>query len=363
MSLGAAPGDDLIHEQYPDKVLGYFDSASIGLVPSAVGAAVADCYVALGLGVRGSGHWRAVVEQSAGGLAEEFGAADDEISFMASTGEAFNAIARAVAWRDGDEVLVLDDDFPTVVLPWTRLGDRVRVVRASPLAGDDRLGALTEAITPRTRVVAVSHVNSTTGTRLDLDVLGAECRRAGALLVCDGAQAAGCIPVDVRPVDFYVATGYKWLLAGFGIAMVIAKRDSVASLHPTLLGHGNLTPETRLPYGHLNVPGVYALNAASTVRRRFGLEAIHSRIAELVHQVHVEATGLGLQPVAPLERSGPIVSLSAVGDVEAAVGLLFDAGISVAARGGCLRISPNFCTTDREVDDLLAALGRLAARR
>lgn len=98
-----------------------------------------------------------------------------------------------------------------MVLPWTSLGDAVQVVRADPLPGDDRTGALLVAISHRTRVVAVSHVSPSTGGRVDLDALGLACARAAALLICDGTQAAGCIPVSLRAVDFYVASGYKWL--------------------------------------------------------------------------------------------------------------------------------------------------------
>ncbi|MGW4957901.1 aminotransferase class V-fold PLP-dependent enzyme [Nonomuraea sp. NPDC004186] len=335
---------------------GYFDTASIGLVPEAVRAAVGACYEAMGRGTRGSREWRPVVERAHRRYAAELGVAEDEVAFMASTGEAVNAIAHAVPWRPDDEVLVLRDEFPTVVYPWRGLGDAVRVVEVDALPGDDRLGALLAAIGPRTRVVAVSHVSSFTGTLVDLDVLGAACARAGATLVVDGAQAAGAIPVSLDHVDFYVATGYKWLLAGFGVAVVAARRAALDSLRPTLLGHGNPPPTPRLTYGHLNLPGVYALEAAAAFRETVGHEEIHARVARLARRLHEEAAALGLVPVAHPERMGGIVSVAGHAD---AVDRLAARGLAVAHRGGHLRMSPHFYASDADVDRLLAELKAL----
>jgi selenocysteine lyase/cysteine desulfurase len=351
-----ASGDDLA-EHFPRKPAGaYLDTASVGLVPKAVAAAVADCYDTLGSGICGSERWHAVTERARRLLAAEFGVAETAIAFMASTGEAMNAIARAIRWKPGDEVLVLADEFPSVLLPWLGLGDAARVVQVEPLAGDDRLGALFAAIGPRTRVVAVSHVSSFTGTLIDLDILGRACAEVGALLVCDGAQTAGAIPLSLDAVDFYIATGYKWLLAGFGIAVVVAKAASMQRLQPTLLGHGNIPPTPRLTYAHLNLAGVYALEAAATLRQQIGVEAIHARVAQLVARIYDTTAELGLRPAGRRELAAGIVSIADLPDARSAAEQLATADIVVAERRGYLRISPYFYTTDREVDDLLRAL-------
>jgi selenocysteine lyase/cysteine desulfurase len=275
---------------------------------------------------------------------------------MASAGEAINAIAHAIPWRPGDEVLYLSGEFPTVTLPWLNLGADVRLVEVEPLPGDDRLGALLAAIGPHTRVVAVSHISSFTGTLVDVNVLGLACARADATLVCDGSQSAGAVPLNLRNVDFFVATGYKWLLAGFGIALVISKRASLEQLRPTLLGHGNQTPTPILTYGHLNLAGVFALAAAAEVRNSIGLEAIHARIGQLTRRIRDRVTDLGFSAAAAPERSAGILSLQGVPDASDVVARLASAGVFVAERGGYLRISPNFYTSDDEVDQLLRAL-------
>jgi selenocysteine lyase/cysteine desulfurase len=295
--------------------------------------------------------------------ASEFGVAENAISFMASTGEAMNAIAHAIPWRPGDEILALTGEFPTVTLPWQRLNAGVRMVEIDPLPGDDRLGALLAAIGTHTRVVVVSHINSFTGTLVDLDTLGRACAQAGAMLVSDGAQAAGAIPLTLDHVDFYIATGYKWLLSGFGTAVVISKQASMLQLQPTLLGHGNQSPPPSLAYGHLNLAGAYALDAATTLRQSVGLEAIYARIAHLALRVYNEAATLGYRPAAALERTGGIVSLQGIHEAHDVAARLADSGVFVAERDGYLRISPNFYTSDSEIDLLLSALNDVRATR
>ena len=354
----------LAREHFSNKPSGaYLDTASIGLVPTEVAVAVAECYEALGEGTSGAMRWRPVVARARSAFASEFGVAEDEISFMASTGEAMNAIARAVPWRPGDEILALSGEFPTVTLPWLHLGAGVRLVEVDPLPGDDRLGALLAAIGTHTRVVVVSHISSFTGTLVDLDALGRTCAQAGAMLVVDGAQAAGAIPLTLDHVDFYIATGYKWLLAGFGVAVVVSKRARMRQMQPTLLGFGNQAPPPALAYGHLNLAGVYALAAAAALRQSVGLEAIYARIAHLARRVYNQSVEMGHSPVAALERTGGIVSLRGIPDVQSVVARLAAAGVAVAERGGYLRISPNFYTTDREIDLLLTALNDLRLTR
>ncbi|MGH9171164.1 MAG: aminotransferase class V-fold PLP-dependent enzyme [Acidimicrobiales bacterium] len=356
---GITPG--LIAQSFPRRASGsYLDTAAIGLVPESVPEAVARCYEALSQGTRGSSSWRQVVEATAQEFADEFGVAVDDISFMASTGEAMNAIARAVDWHEGDEVLVLADDFPTVRLPWSKLGGGVRLVCVHPQPGDDRLGALLGSLSTRTRVVSAAQVCSHTGTRIDLQKLGAACAEVGALLVADGAQSAGVRPVDLRNVDCFIATGYKWLLAGFGVAVVVAKQSSLEGLEPTLLGHSNEPPSHRLQYGHVNLPGVYALHAAAEVRRQIGREAIEARMTELVGRIHAAALELALAPIGVSSELTGIVCLAGIPDSEDAARSLAAEGVFVASRQGNLRVSPYLYTSDQDVDRAIKALARLA---
>lgn len=345
---------DFVAQKFPAKPPGsYLDTASIGLVPDAVRTAVADCYAALGAGATGMTRNRSAVARTRELLAQEFGRTPEDITFTSSTGEAINAIARAIQWRDGDTVLVLEDEFPTTSLPWSRIPG-VRLVTVPPGNNDDRSGALLAALDERTRLVAVSHVNSATGTTIDLAALGAACARSGTMLLCDAAQSAGAIPVDARDLDFFVATGYKWLLAGFGIAFTITGPAVREHLSPTLLGHANIPPSAELAVGTQNLGGIRALGAASLVRREFGLTTATGRARALADRVRKEADALGYR-VAAHDTLSTVVSLVTPA-AEAIVAQLRRRGIVVAERGGCIRISPHFYTTATEIDALVDAL-------
>lgn len=335
---------------------GYLDSATVGLVPAAVAAELSRCYGELAAGSRALPGLHDDVQAVKTLLGQELLVREDQVSFMSSTGEALNALARAIPFTRDAEVLVLRDDFPSVVLPWTRLSPAPRVVPVDPGPGDDRLGALLGAITPRTRLVCVSHVAPYTGTRLDLAPLRAATRAVGALLVIDGAQALGCVPVDVAQSDVYVATAYKWLMSGYGISAVVIDPEVRARLRPGLVGHVNPPPSTGLNYGRPNFAGILALGAALRLRRAVGPDVIHERVRALTHRVHEAAEALGLRPVAARERTAGIVCLAGTADAGDAVARLRHQGLVVAERAGRVRISPHFYTADSDVDRLLDAL-------
>jgi cysteine desulfurase/selenocysteine lyase len=163
-------------------------------------------------------------------LGQLVGSPADQIVLGNSTSHGLHLIANGLSWADGDEVLVIEGDYPATVLPWLRLaGHGVRVRPLRPAAGPLTAGELADAIGRRTRLLAVTWVDSFTGRALDLQALGTVCRRAGVLLVVNASQALGARPVNVQatPVDAVVACGYKWLCGPYGTGFTW--------LHPGLL--------------------------------------------------------------------------------------------------------------------------------
>jgi cysteine desulfurase/selenocysteine lyase len=141
-------------------------------------------------------------------LASLVGGSVDEIVLGNSTSYGLHLIANGLSFTPDDEVLTIEGDYPATVLPWRRVA-RVRSVPSADLPA---------SITPRTRVVAVTWVDSFTGRALDLETLGQVCRARGAWLVVNGSQAVGARPVDVGSlgVDALVSCGYKWLCGPYG---------------------------------------------------------------------------------------------------------------------------------------------------
>ncbi len=157
----------------------------------------------------------------------------ETVSFASSTTEAVNLVANAVRLRPGDQVLMADDEFPSLVYAWQGAvrsgGELVRVPIRTETGRTDTLIA---AIGPQTRFVCVSHVHWCTGTRVNLQRLGDACRAQGARLIVDGVQAVGAVPVDASVADFYATSTFKWLLSGFGLAVMITRADFEQTLDP-----------------------------------------------------------------------------------------------------------------------------------
>jgi selenocysteine lyase/cysteine desulfurase len=174
-----------------------------------------------------------VPERLRGLLARLVGAGPEQIVLGNSTSHGLHLIANGLRWRDGDEVLVVEGDYPATVLPWQRLpGVAVRALL--PADGSLTAGELASAIRPATRLLAVTWVDSFTGRAVDLDALGAVCRRSGVLLVVNASQALGARPLDVlrTPVDAVVSCGYKWLCGPYGTGFSWLHPDLLARLEP-----------------------------------------------------------------------------------------------------------------------------------
>ncbi|MFE4194583.1 aminotransferase class V-fold PLP-dependent enzyme [Paenarthrobacter sp. NPDC056912] len=351
-----------VAENFPNKPAeSYLDTAAIGLVPEAVRKALNSYTDATGRGMLGSSAWQPVTAGAHARIADEFGVAPERLSSLATTGEAMNATARAIPWESGDEILVFSDDFPTVHLPWRRLGQGTRVVELAPPADEDRTSTMIEALGPRTRVVSITHVHATTGSLVDLTALGRACHSNGTLLVVDGAQSAGAVRLDLDETDVYIGAAYKWLLAGFGFTTVVTSARFTDLAKPGLLGYANRPPSGSLVYGHRNLAGMYAVGAAAEVRSAFGLDRSIHRTHLLVARLHKELTALDFRPLSPLDRSAGIVTVAGL-DGENLAGALGDRGVVVASRQGMLRISPYFYTADQELDRFLDTFSELAPK-
>jgi len=161
-----------------------------------------------------------------------------EIALTGSTTDGVNAALGALELGARDEVLTSDEEHPGVLAPLGRLRERLGVsVRVVPFA------ELAAAVGPRTRVVACSHVSWRTGQVVDSAALAA----TDALVLLDGAQGLGAVPVDVRALgcDFYAASGQKWLCGPNGIGYLYARAGVVADLPAPWPGYGNLADPTR----------------------------------------------------------------------------------------------------------------------
>ena len=169
-------------------------------------------------------------------LATLIGASQDDIALTTGAGAGLATIAYALKWSAGDEVIIAGGEFPAHYATWKPMEARegIRVQITHPQDQFIQSGDLIAAMTPRTRVISVSHVRFDDGSILDASSLAAACKSNGTLLVLDVSQSCGAVPMDVRSLgaDFIVCAGYKYLLSPWGTGFLWAKPENADLLRP-----------------------------------------------------------------------------------------------------------------------------------
>lgn len=175
-----------------------------------------------------------------GRAAALLGCSADEILITRSTTEGMNLVALGLRWRAGDRVLTTDQEHDGGSAGWRHLErrhgiglDRIAIApdEHDPAALVQRFA---DAIGPRTCVISVSHVITSTGLRMPVAALSALARERGLLCVVDGAQAAGGIAVDVKALGChaYATSGHKWLMGPKGTGLLYVSRDADDRIQP-----------------------------------------------------------------------------------------------------------------------------------
>ena len=177
------------------------------------------------------------------------------IGFLPNATVAISTILHSIDFRPGDEVLVNDHEYMSVVNELNRLGHRrgIRPVLPSlpfPVQSPDQIVAgVLSAVTPRTRLVILSHITSPTALVMPVEKIVAALRQRGIPTLVDGAHAPGCIPVDINAIGctYYVATLHKWLCTPKGAGFMWAHPATHASLRPLALSSRGHQPHPTRP--------------------------------------------------------------------------------------------------------------------
>jgi len=296
-----------------------------------------------------------------------------DIAFIQNASAGLSLLLGGLDWKTGDRIVTLEDEFPNHYYYPALLGGRgVEFVETTFERFDD-------CLTPRTRVVAISTVNYSTGFRAPIEELGAELRRRGILLYLDGTQSLGALPFDVARVqpDILSVDAYKWLLSPNGVSFMYVSPELRERLSPAVIGwrsdrhwrnhenlvHGALefaTGAEKYEGGMLPFSLLYAMDAVIEMLQAIGPEHIERRVMELAGKTREVLRGAGATLVA--DRSpyynSPVVTARFEGrDAPALARELESRKVLVAARHGNLRVSPHFYNNDADVEGLREALG------
>ncbi|GMQ82141.1 MAG: aminotransferase class V-fold PLP-dependent enzyme [Rhodothermia bacterium] len=233
-------------------------------------------------------------------LADAFGANADEVALTHSTSEGINIASWSLNWKEGDEIVISNQEHPANIVPWYNLRDRFGIViREIDLGiGTELVPEVERQLTDRTRMVSISHVSRNNGRALRTEHsadLAVRLQSRGVVFHLDGAQGPGCIPVDFHELgsDCYSTCGHKWLLGPKGTGAFFVRKEH---LDHTLMswtgshshdefdyeGHFTLKDEaSRFEFGTRALADFAGFDVAITWVESLGLQRILERIREL----------------------------------------------------------------------------------
>ncbi|MEE9288796.1 MAG: aminotransferase class V-fold PLP-dependent enzyme, partial [Bacteroidota bacterium] len=287
-----------------------------------------------------------------------------------------NLLATGLKWKVGDRVLLNDMEFPANVYPFLnlkRLGVEIDFVRNRD--GRLLLGDIERTITPRTRLLSISHVQFFHGSKVDLEALGVLCASKGIIFCVDAIQAAGVTPIEVHrmKIDFLACGGQKWLMAPQGIAFVYLTEELQSRLEPAYLGWTSIKDyfsdffryrldlqqtAQRYENGALNFLGIAGLHASLSTLLEIGIENIERHVHSVTQHLIDGIRPLGLPLITPEEATARAGILTfRVPNGPALFETLQLNNIQTALREGCIRISPHFYNTIEEIDRTMEVVG------
>ena len=311
-----------------------------------------------------------------------FGADGDEIALTHSATEGLGMALMGMTWSPGDEIITTFEEHPGLLLPLALLARRFGVVTRYADIGDGSSGvieALASQITSRTRVIAVSHVLWSTGAVLPLSDISKLAREHELMVVVDGAQSAGQVPVDLHTlgVDAYAMAGQKWLCGPEGTGLLYVRRVRFADIAPTYARYGQFEPSgyfipaegaKRYEIGEFYSPARAAQEAALRwMRDEVGFDWVYDRIATLGAEFRRRLMSInGITVITPNEPMAGLVNFTVAGlSPQEVTAQLYERGYTIryVQTAPCTvsaRASIGWWNTEEEVAGLAAAISDLA---
>lgn len=297
------------------------------------------------------------------------------IAFMDNTSNGINVLAQGIKWKSGDRIILNDVEFPSNIYPFMNLkneGVEIDLVKSkeSIVASDDILAAVTE----KTKLISVSHVQFVSGYRIDLEAIGNFCREKNIIFCVDAIQSVGAVEIDVEKckIDFLSCGTQKWLMGLMGLAFIYVSDELQNHLTPKYVGWASVENAWDL----LNYDLVLKKNADVFQNGTVSLIAVHALLASLEI---FESFGNNRKEDVVLDNSEyfiqkliehkfkPILANKARNNLAGIVTVKSDHAkdllmkleakdVRSSLREGMLRLSPNFYNTREEIDRVISIL-------
>lgn len=372
---------DLVRDLYPmtrERV--YLNTGGLGPAPYPVLDVVERATTAQQTIVE---HQHELLDEIRGPVAAFFGAAPAEVAFMRNATEGNATVASGLDLRAGDEVIFESHAHPGGAFAWLsrqkRDGIRVKIFEPDPTSAAGNLERIAELVTPRTRVIQVSHITAPTGIRMPVEAIAAFARERGLWFHVDGAQSAGLIPVDLHAVgcDSYATSGHKWLGGPHGTGLLYVREDRLDDVWPTEIGaYSAANEEVCLPDvfdfvptaqryepGTRDTAGLFGFAAAVAFLDEIGIDRVAARAQHLAQYLQRGLRALPgvtvLTPADPALSAGMTTLKADRVPYDRLYARYTDAGMRcriVTERGlDAVRVSTHLFNSEAECDRVVAA--------
>lgn len=390
---GTEPDWRALRDQYMlAEDVTYLNHASIGTIPRPVHRAHTEylslCETNPWLYMWGPG-WDQAVAEVREKAAAALGCGTGEVALTHNTTEGFNLLAQGLSLAPDDEVLFSSLNHVGASACWehqaARRGFRVRrfdfpVAEVPGMTAADVVAVHERAVSDRTRVLVIPHVDNVVGLRHPLEPLTEMARKRGVeYVLVDGAQTAGMLSLELAAsgVDAYATSPHKWIQAPKGLGLLYLRPELQERLRPMRVTWGQErwagTVRVFEDYGTRNLPEVLAMGDALDFQDALGSGTKVRRYRELRSELRdrvAASRSLDWRSPEAWEDGSAVVSVGAGGTPasELAAALRREHGIVVRPFESfglnALRISPNVITTSRELGRVVEAVdGRTGAGR
>ncbi len=320
-------------------------------------------------------------------VAQLLNASPEEICLTKNTTEGLNIVINGLPWHRGDEIITCNLEHSSVLVPsYFQVRRHSVVVKVLPIATDEGwdviLGKIEAALTKRTKLVFLSHIQYTCGLRMPVNEIRQMTKERGIMLLLDGAQTAGHISLDMKDIDceFYSIPGHKWLLGSEGAGALYIRKERIQEVEPMQVASKAVLPSNDLHQFQPNTSSIdkFLLTSNSTALhvglmeaikfiQEIGLEEIEQRNLDLAASMKQALQEIpGIEVLSPMDRqsSSGLVSFSIDGvDPNYAVSYLWEQHRIVAravSYPSCVRVSLHFFNTEEEVHKILQAVQKLS---
>jgi selenocysteine lyase/cysteine desulfurase len=298
----------------------------------------------------------------------------DELALVRNATEANNVVCNGLDLKAGDEVLLTDQEHPGGRCCWEQKAARYGVklncvpLPKPPASADEVIEGFRRALTPRTRVMAFSHITTVTGLVLPVKDLCRLAGERGVLTHVDGAHAIGQVPVDLHDLgcDFYATSPHKWLLAPKGTGTLYVREELLERLWVTIAS-GEWRNHALKAYrfsnvGTSNLSVMVGLKAALDFHQALGPGRVYARVHELARRVRDRIAAdprLRLTNASADAFYGGLVSFEPVaGDLKGVLAELAARDVRVAGGPQRIRVATHVFTQPAELTAFFDAVDR-----